>query len=158
MSNTERSAVIDFGIRHSAFGIDNGALSPGADPVQMLSVVEYLPSEARFRGLGYLFGFPDHAVEFFVKATVPGAETGKGKDRDFYAVPVYREGANYFVWAVPLGHKERSEDTAIANRAAAVLSAYRERRDRMTAEKGNVLDVVRDLLCDAGGLCGARRR
>ena len=132
-------------------------LSPGAPPLQVLGVVEHLPREDRYRGLGYLFGFPDYAVDFFVKATVPGAETGKGKDRDFYAVPVYRDGGNYFVWAVPLGHTERAEDKAIAQRAAPILADYRARREKMTTEKTSIIDLVRTLLCDNTGACTAKR-
>jgi hypothetical protein len=132
-------------------------LSPGTPPLQVLNVVEYLPRESRFRGLGYLFGFPDYAVDFFVTATVPGANSGPGKDRDFYSVPVYRAGTNYFVWAVPLGHQERTEDKAIAARAKTVLEAYRTRRDDVAAGKTTIADAVRSLLCDEAGLCGAPR-
>lgn len=134
-------------------------LTPGTPPLQVLGVVEHLPRPDRFRGLGYLFGFPDHAVDFFVQASVPDkADVGPGKDRDFYSVPVFRAGTNYFVWAVPLGHRESPADRAIANGAAPILEAYRTRRARFVGDGlPGVVDLLRDWLCDKSGMCGADR-
>jgi hypothetical protein len=134
-------------------------LSPGAPPLQVLGVVEHLPRAERFRGLGYLFGFPDYAVDFFVTTTVPGkTDVGPGKDRDFYSVPVHRAGSNYFVWAVPIGHHETDVDRAIARRAAPILEAYRTRRARFVGEGlPGVVELLRDWLCDESGMCGADR-
>jgi hypothetical protein len=133
-------------------------LSPGTPPLQVLGVVEHLPRSERYRALGYLFGFPDYAVDFFVQATVPGAEVGPGKDRQFHSIPVYREGRNAFVWAVPLAHETRAEDRSLANRAAPVLTAYRRRRAEFVGDgKPGVAALVRDWLCDDADRCGADR-
>jgi len=140
---------------HRAFFAPLG-LTPGTPPLQVLAVVEHLPRADRYRGLGHLFGFPDYAVDFFANATVPGKpDVGAGKDRDFYSVPVFRAGTNFFVWAVPLGHQESDADRAVAVRAAPILEAYRARRERFVgAGLPGVIELLRDWLCDESGMCG----
>lgn len=134
-------------------------LTPGTPALQMMAVVDHLPRESRYRGLGYLFGVPDHAVEFFVSATVPGkTDVGPGKDRDFFSVPVFRGDSSYFVWAVPLGHTPRAEDRAVIAQSAPVLESYRARRAHFVGPgKSGVVELLRDWLCDNTGMCAADR-
>jgi hypothetical protein len=133
-------------------------LSPGVDPRQAMTIVEFMPREDRFRALGHLFGFPEYAVDFFAKATTPdAAHVGRGKDRDFYQVPAYKGAEGFFVWAVPLGHQERAEDRAIREQAAPVLENYRQRRAQFIGPgKSGVGELLRDWLCDPAGLCRAK--
>jgi hypothetical protein len=41
-------------------------ITPETDPFAIALIVEHDPTTARNRGLGYLFGYPKHAVDFFV--------------------------------------------------------------------------------------------
>jgi hypothetical protein len=134
-------------------------LSAGMSPVQALTIIEHLPRADRYRGYGLLFGFPNFAVDFFVEATVPGADVGPGKDREFYSVPVFKAPKGHFVWAVPLGASERPENKAIADRAAPVLKDYTAYREKYIGEgKHGVVEMVRDLLCDETTLCAPAKR
>jgi len=103
-------------------------LVPGADPATVVTVVEYEDSGARFRGYGYLFGYPEHAVTFFTEAAAEMARTGDFVERDFFQIPVHSRESGRFVYAVPKGHEPLAEDLAIRAEAARVLEAYRARR------------------------------
>ena len=139
-------------LRYAPFG-----LSPGIAPAQAMAIVEHLPRAERYRGYGLLFGFPNFAVDFFVTATVPGADVGPGKDREFYSVPVFKGPKGHFVWAVPLGANERPENKAIADRAAPVLHDYIAYREKYIGEgKPGVVEMLRALLCDQA-LCAPGR-
>ena len=166
-SGTERFAdlvlvnqpALDHTLReHRAFFAPLG-LTPGTPGLQVMAMIDHLPREPRYRGLGHLFGFPDHAVDFFVAATVPDKPVvGPGKDRDFFSVPVFRDGTNYFVWAVPLGHTPLPADTAIVEKAAPILKSYRERRAHFIGPgKSGAPELLRDWLCDNTGMCAADR-
>jgi enterochelin esterase family protein len=145
---------------HRGFFAPHG-LSPGIPPAQALAIVESLPRADRYRALGYLFGFPDYAVDFFVKATAPEADAGPGKDREFFSVPVYRGNSGSFVWAVPLGHQTRPEDRNILDQAADVLSAYTSLRARFVDDSpGQTTDagaLLREWFCDGSRMCGVDR-
>jgi len=166
-SGTERFAdvvlvnqpALDHTLReHRAFFAPLG-LTPGTPGLQVMAMIDHLPREQRYRGLGHLFGFPNHAVDFFVEATVPDKPVvGPGKDRDFFSVPVFRDGTNYFVWAVPLGHTPLPADTAIVEKAAPILKSYRERRAQFIGPgKSGAAELLRDWLCDNTGMCAADR-
>lgn len=134
-------------------------LSPGVSPVEALTIIEHLPRADRYRGYGLLFGFPNFAVDFFVEATVPGADVGPGKDREFYSVPTFKGPKGHFVWAVPIGASDRPENKAIADRAAPVLKDYTAYREKYIGEgKRGVVELLRDLLCDESALCVAAKR
>ena len=110
-------------------------LSPSSDPMEVVMAVEYDPTVARLRGYGYLFGYPDHAVDFFAAAAQTQrdeeAKTGKGTlvPRDFFNLPTAR-GENRFVYAVPKGHQSNAEDQALRAAAEKVYADYSARRAR----------------------------
>jgi hypothetical protein len=52
--------------------------------------IEYSQSGPRWRGYGYLFGFPLYAVDFFVNAGESEKQTGKFVERDFLSIPYVR--------------------------------------------------------------------
>ena len=120
-------------------------LSSSSDPMEVMMAVEYDRTSARFRGYGLLFGYPDHAVDFFVEAADTQAETGAFVERDFISLPTMR-GTNYFVYAVPKGHVTVDEDRQLRERAEPVFTDYQARRTRHirgdSAE--GVLDLVRE--------------
>lgn len=132
-------------------------LTPGAHPMEIVLAVEYDTTTARFRGYGYLFGYPDHAVDFFVQAAGIQRRTGRRVEREFYSVQTYREPANLYAWAVPVGHRENAEDLAIRTRAIAILGDYRARRARYIGPgKPGVVELLRDAFHDGAGRYAAR--
>jgi hypothetical protein len=119
-------------------------LVAGADPAALVTVVEYEAPGARFRGYGYLFGYPEHAVTFFTEAAAETARTGEFVERDFFQIPVHSRETGRFVYAVPKGHEPLPEDLAIRAEAARVLEAYRARRPDFANADGTLRAV--DLL------------
>jgi len=51
-------------VKASFFG--QFGLTPGADPAVVISTIEGSEPYERFRGYGYVFGYPDYAVDFYV--------------------------------------------------------------------------------------------
>lgn len=105
---------------------------PSTHPVEVLLVVDRMPTGERWRGYGYLFGFPADAVDFFVAAGMAakeGGEVGPGKDRQFIHIPTRRAETGRFTYAAPLGHVPTGADLALREQAAAILAAYEEVRD-----------------------------
>ena len=117
-----------------------GALgvTPSADPIQVVMAVEHAPRADRWRGYGYLFGFPDEAVDFFVRAGVEGDETRKTVPRDFRRIETWtkfggKDGApalSNFVYAVPKGEPESVADRQLREAAGRVYRVYADRRAR----------------------------
>ncbi len=115
-------------------------LGPGADPFEVLCTVERLPRLERFRGYGLLFGYPRHAVEFFVAAAAEEERTGKLPPREFAHIATFGAEKHRFVWAVPPGHVDNAEDLALRAAAAPLLARYRAQRERFT--HGETVDAL----------------
>jgi len=111
---------------------------PGVDPATLITVVEFEEAGARFRGYGYLFGYPDHAVDFFVEAAEHQKRTGDFVERDFFQIPVHSRETGRFVYAVPKGHTPLPEDETILAEAARTLAVYRDLRPAFTNEDGTL--------------------
>jgi hypothetical protein len=125
-----------------------------AHPMEVLMTIEHNQPGPRWRGLGYLFGFPLYAVDFFVAAGEGEQRTGKFVERDFYSIPTFVAEERHFVWAVPKGHVEREEDRAIKSRAALILAEYQKRRARYVGPgKRGVVKMLRDWLNDGRDRC-----
>jgi hypothetical protein len=116
-------------------------LRPGADPGVMVTVVEFEAPGPRFRGYGYLFGYPEHAVTFFVEAAAHTARTGDFVARDFFQLPVHSGQTGRFVYAVPEGHDPLPEDTALLEAAERTLARYRELRPAFENPDGTLRAV-----------------
>lgn len=58
-------------------------LTPASDPVEAVLMVETDPTPKRNRGYGYLFGYPDAAVDFFVESEESFRVTKQFVPRDF---------------------------------------------------------------------------
>lgn len=129
-------------------------LTPNAHPMEVLMAIEYSEPGPRWRGYGYLFGFPRYAVDFFVGAGESEQRTGKFVERDFLSIPSFSAEKHHFVWAVPKGYSEQEEDQVMRARAAEILAAYRERRGRFIgAGKPGVIELLRDWFDDGAGSC-----
>lgn len=127
-------------------------VTPSTPPMEIVLTVENDETPARHRGYGLLFGYPDHAVEFFVQADIQARRTGEFVQRDFLRMPTFGSQQGQFVYAVPKGHVPRAEDLRIRALAEAIYVDYAQRRERFIGEgKAGALALVRDWLCDSEG-------
>ena len=128
-------------------------VTPNSHPLEALMVAEHDGTSRRNIGFGYLFGYPDYAVNFFAEAADYETRTGTFVERDFVSLPAF-EGERRFVYAVRKGHRENAVDKRMRERAAPVLDAYRERRARYvgTGLPGAV-ELLRDWFDDGRGRC-----
>jgi hypothetical protein len=109
-------------------------VTPCTHPAEVLAVVDRMPRADRWRGYGYLFGYPADAVDFFVEAGLAaddGREVGPGNDRRFVHVPTFAAETGRFTYAVPLDHAPSVADEALAAQADRILAAYADRRESM---------------------------
>jgi hypothetical protein len=99
-----------------------------SEPQAILEAVDRAESSTRWRAFGLLFGYPEEAVDFFVKAGESQKATGKFVERDFRNVPTYASEKGRFVYAVPKGSAENWLDRDIRRRAEPILEDYKQRR------------------------------
>ena len=97
---------------------------------QDMERIDRAERSARWRAFGLVFGYPEYAVEFFVTAGESEAKTSQFTDRDFRAIPTVSSGRGLFVYAVPRGHQDRTEDLDLALRAGMVFDRYIAHRNR----------------------------
>lgn len=100
--------------------------TPNADPATVLTAIEFESKNDRYRAYGYLFGYPEHAVDFFVEASITGEASGEFVTRDFFHMPVAAGDKGYFTYATPKGYIPDRSDSVIYNRARATLERYNE--------------------------------
>lgn len=128
-------------------------ITPNTTPSTIVMTIETDETSARNIGYGYLFGYPDYAVNFFGEAMDAEERTGVFVTRDFISIPTV-EGERRFVWAVPKNYVEADVDRAYRERAAHVLLTYKERRERFIGKgKAGAVALLRDWFCDARGFC-----
>lgn len=128
-------------------------VSAYSHPLEVLLAVEYLEGPGRFRGLGYLFGYPDYAVDFFVAAAKQQAFNGVFVTRDFISMPTFARAERGVVYAVEKGAGERDEDKKLRARLGEILAEYRKRRESYVGEgKPGIVELLRDWFCE-GGQC-----
>lgn len=137
-----RAALRAMVMRHQLFFASLG-VTPSTAPTEILAAVENAPRAPRWRGYGYLFGYPDIAVDFFVEAGEEGDRTGKLVPRDFRRIETHYKFANgsgdslsTFVYAVPKGAAPTAEENQLRQRAADVLRTYRVQRHRQIGADG----------------------
>jgi hypothetical protein len=130
-------------------------LTPASNPMEVLMAFEYERTPARNMGYGYLFGYPDYAVEFFGDAAWQEIKTRKFVARDFRHMETFSRPTGYFTYAVPKGSAETEEDRSMKACASAILTEYRERRARfLQPDQTGAAALLRDWLCE-GGNCDA---
>lgn len=99
-------------------------------PATVLAVTEYETPYDRWRSYGYLFGYPDYAVDFFVEAGKTQDSTSQFVKRDFFQIPVFAAEKGYFTYAMPQGHTPGVTDSLIHQKAGRVLQDYKTRRPK----------------------------
>jgi hypothetical protein len=134
-----RARVADVVRTHAAF-FATLAITPSADVREVLAAVENAPRADRWRGYGLLFGYPDEAVDFFVRAGVEGDSMRAIVPRDFRRIETFRKfpaardeppTMSSFVYAVPQGAPESAADRALRDAAAPIYSRYARERARL---------------------------
>ena len=132
--------------RHESFWSPWG-ITPCTHPAEIVAIVDRMPKSDRWRGYGHLFGYPDDAVDFFVRAGIAaedGREIGPGKDREFMQIPTHAADTGRFTYAVPIDHVPTSVDRTLRKNAGIILAAYERRRPNMTSE-ADVIEMLLEL-------------
>lgn len=122
-----RRALAELLRAQSAFFAPYG-LGPDTHPAEVFAIVERMPKLDRHRGFGLLFGYPAHAIEFFVAAEVAQERGGPGPKRRFVQIPTFAAPTGRFVYAVAADAPELPADRDLAAAAAVRLARYRELR------------------------------
>jgi hypothetical protein len=99
-----------------------------ADPARVLAVTEYENKYDRWRSYGYLFGYPDYAVDFFVQAGKSQDSTKEFVQRNFFAIPVYAGESGYFTYAMPKDYQTTQTDSLMYTKAVSTLEKYKSVR------------------------------
>lgn len=105
-------------------------------PATVLAITEYENKYDRWRSYGYLFGYPDYAVDFFVEAGKTQDSTSQFVKRDFFQIPVYASEKGYFTYAIPQGHTPGATDSLIHQQAGGVLQGYKIARPKYRYDSG----------------------
>ncbi len=117
-------------------------ITESSHPLHVAVTIEHLPTLDRERGYGYLFGYPDHAVDFFCNARRKWTQTGEFVKRDFVTINTF--GPNGIVWAVPEGKKTHPENQRFVARADQINDVYRELRKKCGDNHVKLLSSVRE--------------
>ena len=129
-------------------------VTPSTDPLAALVFAENDDTSARNRALGYLYGYPKPAVDFFVASVDEGKDTKKVTPRDFRQIPTFGKATGQFVYAVPKGTPESADDVRLRTDAARILAVYQKRRARYIGDgKPGVVALLRDWFDDGKGNC-----
>lgn len=130
------------------------AITPETPLLTALGRVDDDPSTKRFAAYGHLFGYPAHAVSFFVEAEETERTGGGFVERDFLHIPVYKNATGAFTYAVPKGHVPNEADEALAAAAKPIFNAYSRTRGALTSPIAKKLvALVREAFDDGTGLC-----
>ena len=120
--------------------------SSNADPATVLTTIEYESRNDRYRAYGYLFGYPEHAVDFFVKASITEQETGEFVKRSFFSMPVAVGTSGYFTYAIPKEYTPGETDSVIYKKAHTRLESYNLLKQNYLKSDGKIdaLKLVQD--------------
>jgi len=140
-------------------------LTPAAHPAE--AIIAIRQGEESNRGMGYLFGYPDYAVDWYEDVHVPELKArGEWPDGDVVEIPTFekmvwkRTNTEHFrfSWAVPKGHVENDADRAIRATAARIFSAYTARRARYIGPgKPGAFALLRNWFCGEDARCDPAR-
>lgn len=113
--------------QHAAFFAPYG-IAADTHPAELFAIVERMPAAARHRGQGLLYGYPQHAIDFFVAAQQRQADGEPMVPRRFVQIPTFGAAEGAFVYAVPKEHADNEADRALREAAQRVLLRYRTLR------------------------------
>lgn len=113
-------------------------LVPGSNPYSVMNAVEGNDSFSRWRGYGYMFGYPDYAVDFYNEASREQVENDNFVPRNFFRIPSYSREEGNFVYAYPKDHVLNEVDSALYKKSVKVLDAYRSIRPKYLKPDGTV--------------------
>jgi len=136
--NVYRQSLVDSLVKANASFYGQFGFVPGTPAPMLIAVTEYEKNYDRFRSYGNLFGYPAHAVDFFVQAAIHNDEKKEFVKRDFFNMPVFSRENGRFVYAIPKDSKPGTLDLAIKERAATVLVNYKLLREKFTDQQGKV--------------------
>mgnify|MGYP001025898860 CR=1 FL=1 len=120
-------------------------------PVEILMAVEYATDGDRWRGYGWMYGFPSAAVDFFVDAGLRQQQTGEFVRRRFVSLPTFARQERGVVYAVAEDAPETEADRTFRRLTEATLAEYRRRRAQYVGPgKPGVVRLLRDWYCGAG--------
>lgn len=114
------------------FFIKRGILNV-TDPLSLLMMVEFEEKIDRFRAYGYLFGYPTHAVDFFVESARHEETIGEFVKRSFFQIPVASSETGRFVYALPENQEPSTADFELKRKAGEILETYKRIRDEQLA-------------------------
>lgn len=123
-------------IREYASFFGQFGITPDSDPAQVITIIEYENKYDRWRGYGYLFGYPSYAVDFFVTAGQQQDSSDQFVERDFFQIPVHAGEQGYFTYAIPKNFRPGVVDSTLYNNAMIVLRRYKSLRGRYANKKG----------------------
>lgn len=105
-------------------------LVPDADPVVVLTTIEANEKFARWRGYGYLFGYPDYAVDFYNEAAIESEKVGKPISRNIFRIPTYNPKYSNYAYAYPIDHTPSAiVDSVLYHKAEVILKEYKTIRN-----------------------------
>lgn len=128
--NLYRKSLVDSLINANLSFYAQFGFVKGTQAEILINTTEYESKYDRFRSYGYLFGYPEHAVSFFVDAAISNDKTGVFVKRNFFQIPVHTNLKGHFVYALPLDSKPGPIDSALYKRADHSLKLYRRYRQK----------------------------
>jgi hypothetical protein len=119
----------------------------------MMTIERSRQPDDRWRGFGLVFGYPKHAIDFFVTAGMHQRTSGEFVERDFRQVATFAGRSGRFVYAVPKLSKPGPDDILLQRRAVVLLSEYKRLRPQYVAPTKNPSGLLRDWMDNGDGKC-----
>lgn len=123
----DRAALARTVQQHAAFFAPYG-IAADTHPAELFAIVERMPQADRHRGQGLLYGYPQHAIDFFVAAQAAQQQGAAMVPRRFVQIPTFGANEGAFVYAVPKDHVDNAADEALRAAALTILDRYRTLR------------------------------
>lgn len=123
-----RISLLDSILTKEASFFGQFGFTAGADPATVVTTVENADRYERLRAYGYLFGYPEYAINFFVEAFETNDRTHKFTKRNFFQIPAYATDKGAFVYAYPPNHTPNNIDSTLYFKAEKVLKQYKALR------------------------------
>ncbi len=124
-----RQSLIDSLLQKHQHFFGQWGFTPGIDPHTLITAIEFEEKHDRYRAYGYLFGYPEYAVDFFVNADREYEQTKEFVKRDFFHIPTYARPDGHFTYAIPKGYQPTEIDSTIYRRGVTTLEAYKQKRN-----------------------------